>query len=368
MKFQKEKDIYYMEKALELALTSLGKTSPNPAVGAVIVKDKKIIGQGATQPPGQNHAEVEAIINASESVKDSEMYVTLEPCNHYGRTPPCTEKIIQSGIRRVIIAAEEPNPAAKGGIKKMREHGIEVVTGVLKKKAERINDGFFMYHNNSRPFTAVKAALSLDGKIALKSGFSKWISNPESRKKTHLLRSRYDAILVGANTLIKDNPSLTVRMVEGRNPLRIILAHNLEIPTDRNVFQIKDNTETIVYCTEEYNKETYKKLKDMNIKVIPLPSSEKDIVDMKYLMKDLYLKKILSVFVEGGQKIITSFIKSEFADKAYFFITPKIIGNDGIAVVGDMGQNDMKKIPHLDDIQFTQFEDNILMEGYFSYS
>lgn len=241
-------DTYFMEMALELARKGAGYTSPNPMVGAVVVKDGKVVGKGWHQKAGGPHAEVHAIDDAGELATDATIYVTLEPCNHTGKTPPCTEKILRAGIRRVVVAMLDPNPVAAGGCRYLKEQGLEVTWGTCRESAEKLNEFFIKYATTKRPFVVVKCAATLDGRIATRTGDSKWISGEESRHTVHLIRHQVDGIMVGVDTVKADNPSLTTRLegMEGKDPVRIILDTRLTIPENAKVLQLKSDSGTLL--------------------------------------------------------------------------------------------------------------------------
>lgn len=242
-------DQYYMKLALDLAASAKGKTNPNPVVGAVIVKDGVIAGTGIHRKAGEPHAEVHAFKMAGDYAKDATLYVTLEPCSHYGKTPPCANLVKESGVRRVVVATQDPNPEVAGrGISILRDAGIEVEVGVLEKEAQRLNERFIHNMITNRPFVISKYAMTLDGKLATHTGHSKWITGEESRHSVHLLRDEVDAILIGIGTVLADNPSLTTRLPEGggKNPIRIILDSELRVPLDANVVQVSDAKTVIV--------------------------------------------------------------------------------------------------------------------------
>lgn len=323
---QKEKDIYYMKKALELAKKGEGFTSPNPLVGCVIVKDSEIIGKGYHEKFGSNHAEVNAINSAKQSLKDSTLYVNLEPCSHHGKTPPCVDKIIQNKVKRVVISTLDPNPLVCGnGVKKLKDNNIDVTVGILEEEAKQLNEIFFYYIKNKKPLCIVKSAVSLDGKIATKSLESKWISNESSRYLTHKYRNKYHSIMVGINTVLNDNPLLTCRLNQDEvsHPTRIVIDTNLKLPVNSNL--VKDKTsKTIVFtCCEDSKKLSV--LKEKNVEVIISPKKN-NLVDLKFVMYKLGELNIDSVLVEGGSTLNDSLFRNKLVDKVKLFLSPKIIG------------------------------------------
>lgn len=321
-------DSYYMNRAMELAARGSGSTSPNPLVGAVIVKEGKIIGEGWHEKAGEPHAEINAIRNASEDVEDSTIYVNFEPCSHYGRTPPCAAELVRRRFKRVVVAMEDPNPLVAGrGIKLIRDSGIQVDVGIHRLKALMLNDIFIKHITRKLPFILLKAAMTLDGKTATRTGDSKWISGELSREYVHHLRNRYSSILVGLNTVMKDNPELTARLegVENINPIRIIMDSKGRIPVDAKVLEIEKGKRTIIAATEDMAEEKKRCLERKGAEVI-ITDKKDGKVNIRYLMEELYKKGIDSILLEGGGTAAASFIEEGLIDKAAFFIAPVIIG------------------------------------------
>lgn len=333
----------YMKRAIELAKMGRGRTNPNPMVGAVIVKNDKIIGEGFHEYYGGLHAERNAIKNCTENPNGADIYVTLEPCCHYGKTPPCSEAVIESGIKRVFIGSNDPNPKVSGGgIKQLKENGIEVVTNVLKDECDSINEIFFHYITNNTPFVIAKYASTADGKIATKTGDSKWISNDESRLIVHKIRNAVSAILVGIDTVISDNPMLNCRIENGTNPVRIICDSSLRIPINCNIVNTADEIPTIIAYSQENGEISDKKasLSEKGIEFIYVPDKNGK-VDLKELIKKLGKRKIDSVLIEGGSELLASALFSGIVNKLEVFIAPKIFGgsNAKTSVGGDGIQN-----------------------------
>ncbi|MBU2476755.1 bifunctional diaminohydroxyphosphoribosylaminopyrimidine deaminase/5-amino-6-(5-phosphoribosylamino)uracil reductase RibD [Candidatus Micrarchaeota archaeon] len=345
-----------MKKALELSVK--GNVSPNPFVGCVIVKDNEIIAEGFHEKYGEKHAEIIALEKAGEKAKDSTLYVSLEPCNHDGKTPPCTKAIIKAEVKKVVVAMKDPNSLMQGkSLKELKQAGIEVESGLMKKEAEKINESFIKFQKTKKPFVFLKAAISLDGKIATKEFDSKWISSVESRKKVHELRSKVDAILIGENTVLKDNPKLTSRIENSRNPLRVIVTTK-KIPENFNVF----SDEHFLIATTDSNLFSDKRFEG---KVIELKKEKENLVDLKKLIEVLGEKHISSLLVEGGSAILTSFLKEKLADKLLLFVSPKILGNDSIPVFGNLEIKEVKDSIELKDFSFQKIGKDILVEGYF---
>lgn len=360
-------NIKYMERALELAKKGAGYTNPNPLVGAVIVKDGKIIGEGYHEVYGSQHAEINAFNNAAEEVKGATMYVTLEPCSHYGNTSPCAIAIVEKGIKKVVLALEDPNPFVQGrGIKILRDNGIEVITGVLEEESRKLNEIFIKYITTTLPFCILKTAMTLDGKIATSTGDSKWITNEESRKYVHVLRHRVSAIMVGIGTVLADNPLLTTRLEDGKgsDPIRVIVDTKARIPIEANVLTVNSNARAILATTNLAPMKKLRELEDKGVEIIITPLTNNQ-VDLKYLMKALGERKIDSVLLEGGSELNYSAMEAEIVDKVNAFIAPKLIGGrDAKTPVGGLGRPFMKDAVVLREIEIHKFGDDIMVEGY----
>lgn len=338
-------DNEYMDLALSLARATIGQTSPNPCVGAILVKNGEIVGMGAHLKAGTEHAEVHAIKSAGEKARNAILYVTLEPCSHYGKTPACTDLIIQSGISKVFIATIDPNPCVAGtGIEKLRAAGIQVDVGLCENEANEMNEPFFHFIKTKTPFVTLKAAMSLDGKIAAKTGDSKWITSKQSRQDVHKLRHEHDAILIGVNTLIKDNPILTARLPQGgKNPIRVVLDTCLKIPVDSNIVQ-DSAAKTLIFTGKNINKQKAEELKKQ-VEIISLPS---DHVPVDQVLKILGERNIMSILVEGGAAIHASFIEAKAFQQVILYIAPKIIGGrNAIPFVGGEGIHLMENAQNL---------------------
>jgi len=356
-----------MTRALELAKLGTGYTNPNPLVGAVIVKDGLIIGEGYHKKYGDPHAEVNAFSNAQGDVAGATMYVTLEPCSHFGKTPPCANAIIKKGIKKVVVAMEDPNPLVAGkGINILKEHGIEVITGVMEQEAKKQNEIFIKFITSGLPFCTLKTAMTLDGKIAAYTGDSKWITNEESRKYVHELRHKFSSIMVGIGTVIADDPLLTTRLdnIDGKNPIRIIVDTRGTIPLDANVLKINDNTRTIIATTEIINKEKLKYIEATGADIIITPLKDNK-VDLPYLMKSLGQLKIDSILLEGGSTLNYTALEEGIVDKVLSFIAPKIIGGSlSKTPVGGQGIPYMRDAITLKNIDIHKFGDNVAIEAY----
>lgn len=352
-----------MREALSLAEKGCGWTSPNPMVGAVLVKNRKIIGRGYHKHCGENHAEVNAIISAGDLAKGSALFVNLEPCNHFGRTPPCTDTIIKSGIKEVVIAHKDPNPIVNGrGIERLRKAGVKVKIGVLGEKAKRLNEIYLKFITQKRPFVILKAGMSLDGKIATSAGDSKWITCDESRDYVYSLRSRVDAVLVGIKTVLLDNPYLTSHGKGTRkNPKKVVLDTHGRIPLNSNVF--RDNN-LIIVTTDSASSARVKKIEKAGAEVLVVGKSRNG-VDLDELLEKLGQKSIASLLVEGGSEVNGSFFDSRLVDKVLFFISPMIIGGrDAYSSVGGEGITVLKDAVGLRDVNVRRIGRDYLFEGY----
>lgn len=352
-----------MQKVLKIASSYVGKTSPDPAVAALIVKNGKIISIGYHNKFKSPHAETYAINKAKGKTKGATLYVNLEPCCHWGNTPPCTDNIIKSGIKRVVAAMQDPNPLVNGkGFKQLKDAGIEVVSGVLEKEAKKLNEAFIKFITTKMPFVTLKMAMSLDGKIATYTGQSKWISCKESRKYTHKIRSIVDAVIIGKNTAIKDNPLLTVREIPAKKqPIRIIVDSKASIPLSNNLVKDK-TTKTIIATTKYAPKKNLKQLEKMHCEILVLPSKNKQ-VDLKQLLLKLGQMNITNILVEGGSQIATSFIENDLVDKIIFIFSPIIIGGDKSCIVGK-GVKKLQKAIKINDICLKKIGCDIVLEGY----
>jgi len=357
---------YFMKMALNLAKKGQGYTSPNPMVGAVIVKNGKVKGKGYHRFIGQAHAEVNAIEDAGPRARGATLYVNLEPCNHTGRTPPCTRKIIEAGIKRVVVAMKDPNTIAAGGSAYLRRHGIEVLTGVCENQAARLNEAFLKYTKTGLPFVTVKCAATLDGRIATRTGDSRWVTGEKARRYVHRLRHATDAILVGIGTIQTDNPRLTVRLnsFKGADPVRIVLDTHLSISPDASILNLDSNSDTILITGNTVSEAKKKRVVKKGVRLIVQPVKNNQ-VDMKSLMVDLGSIGITSLLIEGGGGVIASAFGSGIVDKALFFYAPKILGgDDGTPICRGPGPQLMKDCIRAKNIRVRKFDDDVLIEAY----
>jgi len=315
----------YMKRALNLAKKGIGYVNPNPLVGAVIVKDNKIIGEGYHEVYGGLHAERNAIQNCLVSAEGATMYVNLEPCCHQGKTAPCVEAIIESGIKQVFVGSLDPNPLVAGkGVQILKESGIEVITGLLEEESQKLNEVFFHYIRTSTPFLIMKYAMTMDGKIATSTGESKWITGEKARERVHQDRNRYSGIMVGIGTVLSDDPMLTCRIDAGRNPVRIVCDTRLRTPLDSNLVKSAKDVQTII-ATSNTDKIKHKKYIEAACQIIVLPK-DKDHLDLQALMKELGKMNIDSIILEGGASLNFSALKSGIVRKVHTYIAPKIFG------------------------------------------
>ena len=357
-----------MKLALELAKKGIGRVHPNPMVGAVIVKDGKILGQGYHKKCGEGHAEVNAFKDAeekNENVEGAEMYVTLEPCSHFGKTPPCADKIIEKKISKVFIGTLDPNPLVAGrGVKKLKDAGIYVEYGILESECYKLNEVFMKYIVKKEPFVVMKTGMSLDGKIATYSGESKWITEEKSREDVHNLRNELTGIMVGINTVLKDNPQLTCRVNGGRNPIRIIVDSTLKIPIDCKIVNTAKEVETIIATTDKANLDKINSLEDKGVKIIVVPSKNGK-VNLKELMTILGKLKIDSILLEGGGTLNFSALEEGIVDKVKIYIAPKIIGGkDSKTPIEGKGIDNLKDAFKITNLSVSTIGEDILVEGY----
>jgi len=360
-------DIYFMKLALELAARGQGTTSPNPMVGAVIVKDGKIIGRGYHRAAGSAHAEVNAIDDAGDTARGATLYVTLEPCNHTGRTPPCTEKILSAGISRVVVAMEDPNPDVRGGGSRyLSKKGIDVTTGVCESNARLLNENFIKYITTGRPFVTLKWAATLDGRIATRTGDSRWVTGAESRAFVHRLRHASDAILVGINTVRQDDPSLTARLetIDGKDPTRIILDTKLSIAANAKMLTQDSDADTLIITGNNISETKKKTIESLGARIIRT-QLKKGQIDIEALIDCLGKMNITSLLIEGGGKIIASALAAGIVDKVNLFYAPKILGgDDGVPVCRGKGPDKMNSSIRVKDVRLHRFGEDIMLEGY----
>lgn len=327
-----------MSRALALAARGRRWVSPNPMVGAVVVRGREVIGGGYHKRFGGNHAEVEALRGLGTCLGDATLYVNLEPCCHHGKTPPCTHRILEAGVGRVVVGVLDPNPLVRGkGVEELRKHGVQVKVGVLEERCRELNRVFFHWMESSVPWVTLKWAQSLDGSIATLHGDSRWISSEASRRMAHALRAEHDAVLVGASTVRKDDPSLTVRHVRGRNPLRVVLASDLNIPQEARVLDKGSEEKSCwVACCEPVDPERAAALERRGARLLICPREPRGGVELRHLLGELGREGVSSVLVEGGACTVTSFLRAGLAQRLVCFVAPMLLG-EGVRAVGDLG-------------------------------
>lgn len=362
-------DFDYMRLALREAKKGIGRTSPNPAVGAVVVKNSRVVGKGYHRKAGTPHAEVHALNAAGAKAKGAILYVTLEPCNHTGRTPPCTAAILKSGIRRVVIGMADPNPWVNGGgAEYLASQGIDVARGVLEAECRAINRPFLKHTTTGLPWVIMKAGMSLDGRIATATGHSNWITGKESRLYVHRLRDRVDAILVGSGTALADDPSLTTRLPggRGRDPLRVVLDSDLRLPVTAKMLSQQSAGRTMIFCGPEPAADKVKALTAAGALIRPVALHPGGGLDLKQVLRQLGSEGITSVLVEGGGTVHGALLRAGLVDEVKLFVAPIFIGGDGVPVVDRQGITVVGQAPRLTVVRTRRFGDDVLVEGVFA--
>ena len=365
----------YMRRAIELAKKGSGHVNPNPLVGAVIVRDGEIIGEGYHECYGQLHAERNAIANAKKrgnSLEGSTIYVTLEPCCHYGKTPPCTEAIIEEKIARVVVGSDDPNPLVSGkGFQMLREKGIEVIPHFLKEECDAMNHVFFHYIRTGTPYVAMKYAMTMDGKIACYTGDSKWVTGEESRAHVQTLRNHYKGIMAGIGTVLADDPMLNCRIEGGRDPIRIIADSHLRIPMDSQLVRTAGQQPLIVACLPDADEEKAAQLQEKGVEVLRIPGvttaditeEQKEVISLPVLMKELGARKIDGILLEGGGQLNESALQAGIVDRIYCYIAPKIFGGaQAKTPVEGQGLAKAADAWHFTRIGMQEFGQDILLE------
>lgn len=365
-----------MKQALELAARGRGYTSPNPMVGAVVVQDETIVGRGYHQAAGKPHAEVNAIDDAGALARNATLYVTLEPCNHFGKTPPCTQKILKAGIKTVVVAMADPNPGVTGGgMQYLRQQGLNVESGVCEAEARQLNEAFVKYVLTKKPFVILKCAATLDGQIATRTGDSRWVTGALARRQVHAVRHGVDAIMVGIGTVRQDDPSLTTRLEQGQgsDPMRIILDTRLSISTRARLFHQASDAETYVVSGETSSgaglQEQKAAIEKTGARVMTVPLNGDGLIDLEVLMTQLGALGVNSLLIEGGARVIGASLSAGIVDKIMFFYAPKIMGgNDGVPICRGKGPELMQDCVTLKDTRVQQFGEDVLVEGYIQHS
>jgi diaminohydroxyphosphoribosylaminopyrimidine deaminase/5-amino-6-(5-phosphoribosylamino)uracil reductase len=360
-------DEHWMRKALRLAEKGRGRTSPNPLVGAILVKNGKIVGEGYHARAGEAHAEIIALQRGREHAKGATLYINLEPCTHYGKTPPCAPQVIEAGVKSVVIGMEDPNPLVRGkGIETLKKAGLNVHAGILERECRTLNEAFCKYIMAKEPFVILKVAATLDGKIATREGDSKWISGESSRRFVHKLRDEVDGVLVGVGTVLRDDPLLTARIKGGRDPYRIVLDSRLEIPEEAKV--VGDfPTRVIIVATESAPKDKRERLERRGVRVLTLQSKEGRI-DLKSCLSKLGEIGMMSLMVEGGNRVNGSFLDEGLIDKLLLFLSPKLIGDpEAPGIFGGRGVSRLQEAIPLKEMKARKIGRDILVEGYLEW-
>ena len=359
-------DARFMREALREARKGLGRTSPNPAVGAVIVNNGQPIAKGYHKKAGLPHAEVEVLAKLGGNARGCTIYITLEPCNHHGRTPPCTEAILKSGVSRVVVGMKDPNPdVSGGGCEFLKQHGIEVKTGVLETECRILNEAFLKYVLTKRPFVIAKSAITLDGWTGTAAGHSRWITNEKSRQFVHRLRDQVDAVMVGVGTILADDPRLTTRIKRGRgrDPLRIVVDTHLRTPVNARIVNHDSSANTLIVVGDEVPPEALERYPKKGVLILSCPTRDGRI-DLPALMDILAEKSVTSILVEGGSSLTGSMLRERLIDKYYVFEAPKILGgDDGIPMVAGEGPKQMDQCLVLKNVQVRRFGEDILVVG-----
>ncbi len=357
----------YMRRAISLAKRGLGTTSPNPMVGAVVVKGGKVVGEGYHRKAGEAHAEIVALEKAGQRARGGTLILNLEPCCHTGKTPPCVNSIIKAGLRKVVVAMQDPNPVVNGrGIEMLKKAGIDVKVGLLEREARVLNEAFITFVERKRPFFVVKGAMSLDGKIATRIGESKWISNEESREYTNQLRAVMDGIMVGINTVILDNPLLLPRVSKPkRYPARIVLDSKLRIPPSCELVKTGSKFRTLVFTLPDSRQDKESRLTSLGIEVVRVAPGENGRLALSAVCKELWQREIASVLVEGGGELNSCFINEGLADKIVIFYAPKLIGGKSApSLMGGKGIDFLKDACRIDITSVRRLKEDICVEGY----
>ena len=353
-----------MRAAIGLARRAAGRTSPNPMVGAVVVREGRIVGRGYHARAGGDHAEVRALRQAGEAARGATLYVNLEPCSHFGRTPPCVKGVVEAGVERVAAGMIDPNPQVAGsGVQALRRAGVRVDVPVLEEECRRLNEAFVKHVIRGLPFVALKLAASLDGRIATAAGDSKWVTGPEARKFVHRLRNRYDAVLVGSGTVLADDPQLTCRLPGGRDPWRVVLDGRLRTPATARLVAQPEPGKTVLVTGRDVPAARRKRLEDLGVQVWSFPMRQGRVA-FRRVLRRLAREGVLSVMVEGGAVTAGRAISEKVVDKVLCFYAPKFIGAEGLPMVGDLGITRMRRCPQLGNPEVRRLGDDILVSAY----
>jgi diaminohydroxyphosphoribosylaminopyrimidine deaminase/5-amino-6-(5-phosphoribosylamino)uracil reductase len=362
-------DRNFMRKALLEAKKGVGRTSPNPSVGAIVIKNGLVVGKGYHRRAGTPHAEIHALRQAGSKAQGGTLYVTLEPCNHTGRTPPCTEAVLKAGIARVVIGMHDPNPeVAGGGAGYLASQGINVITGILEEDCREINLPFIKHVTTGLPWVTLKAGMSIDGRIAAHPGQPSRITGNESLRRVHVLRNQADAILVGIGTVLADDPSLTARLdrIQGRDPLRVVLDKELRMPQSSKMLRQKSAASTWIFCSRMADKQKRKNLEESGAIIKSVPVAEEGLLDLKAVLTELGKARITSVLVEGGSCVHGSFLQANLVDQLLLFISPVVLGDQGVPLATFPGRNKSEHYLPFKITNTRRYGDDVLIEGRFS--
>lgn len=361
-------DRIFMQRALFLAALGKGRTSPNPMVGAVLVKQGRVLGEGHHRRAGQDHAEVIALREAGDRAFEATLYVTLEPCSHYGRTPPCTDRIVQARIQRVVASMADPNPLVSGkGFERLRQAGIQVESGLMEEASRILNEAYLKFITTGLPFVILKGATSLDGKIATITGESRWITGPLARERVHRLRNEVDAVMVGISTVLQDDPQLTTRLPSGlgKDPLRIVLDSYAQLPLDAKVINPSSPAKTLLIASASSPREKREDLQRRGVEVW-CTEEESGMIPLRPVLKKLAELKIMSLMIEGGSELNASALQEEIVDKVVLFLAPRLIGGARApSWIGGAGVRELKGSYSLKKVSLERIGDDIMISGYF---
>ena len=365
--YQYMDDEKWMKRALRLAEAGKGRTSPNPLVGAILVKRGKRVGEGYHAKIGEAHAEIVALRQAGNKARGAVLYVNLEPCTHYGRTPPCVPQVIKAGVKRVVIGMKDPNPVVNGkGIEALKKVGLDIEVGVLEKECRRLNEAFCKYILKKQPFVVLKVAATLDGKIATRNGDSKWISGEASRRLVHKIRNQVDGVLVGVGTILRDDPLLTARRKEGREPYRIVLDSRLKIPAEAKVFE-HSASEVILATTELAPHEKVERLEKRGVQVL-ITDSKEGRVDLRSCLTKLAEIGVMNLLVEGGSQVNGSFLDEGLIDKFLLFLSPRLMGDPkALGIFDGRGVSNLTEAIALKEINTKRIGEDLFVEGYLEW-
>ncbi|MFB6290552.1 MAG: bifunctional diaminohydroxyphosphoribosylaminopyrimidine deaminase/5-amino-6-(5-phosphoribosylamino)uracil reductase RibD [Candidatus Bipolaricaulia bacterium] len=355
----------FMKKALNLARRGGGYVNPNPQVGAVVVRDGEIVGEGYHEKFGGPHAEVNALEEAGEAARGATLYVTLEPCVHYGKTPPCTEKIVGAELARVLVAMEDPNPKVSGkGVKRLREEGLEVSLGLMEREARKLNEIYLHYVRTGRPFVLLKLAMTLDGKIATRTGDSRWVSSEPARELVHELRARYSSIGVGVNTVISDDPRLNVRKAKGPDGARFVFDSTGRTPTGSSILSLSSSAPTVIVTGKDLPGTKIKEFENQGAKIWQVEKKEERL-DLSELLERMGDRGYDSFLVEGGGEVAWSLLDENLVDKVRFFYSPKIVGGrEAIPAIGGEGRATMRDGIEIEELKIERIGDDLSLVGY----